>query len=88
MLGLEDIIGLEVISSDARVMGVVEGIGIDIPSWKVLGLRVGLRRGLEESIGRRRHVFAVERVQISTAEVDTVSDTVILRGPSPRPVRS
>lgn len=81
MLGLEEVIGLEIISSDARVVGTVEGVGIDISGWRIMALRVGLRRGLEESLGRRRHFFSVEKVYVSTAEVDTVSDTVILRKP-------
>lgn len=81
MLGLEEVIGLEVISSDARVVGTVEGVGIDIQAWKVPALKVGLRRGVEETLGKRRHMFAVEKVYISTAQIDTVSDTVILRRP-------
>jgi len=81
MLGLEEVIGLELISSDARVVGTVEGVGIDLSTWRILALRVGLRRGLEESVGRRRHLLAVEKIYVSTAEVDKVSDTIILRRP-------
>lgn len=81
MLGLEEVIGLELISSDARVVGTVEGVGIDLSTWRIMALRVGLRRGLEESLGRRRHMLAVEKVYISTSEVDTVSDTIILHKP-------
>ena len=44
-------------------------------------LRVGLRRGLEEPLGMRRHMFSVEKVMMATGSVDTVSDTVILHAP-------
>ena len=81
MLGLEEIIGLEVVSSDARVVGTVEGVGMDTNAWRIVALRVGLRRGLEEPLGMRRHMFSVEKVLMATEAIDTVSDTVILRSP-------
>lgn len=81
MLGLEEIIGLEVVSSDARVVGTVEGVGMDTNVWRIVALRVGLRRGLEEPLGMRRHMFSVEKVLMATEAIDTVSDTVILRSP-------
>ena len=81
MLGLEEIIGLEVVSSDARVVGTVEGVGIDTKGWRIVALRVGLRRGLEEPLGMRRHMFSVEKVLMATEAIDTVSDTVILHAP-------
>ena len=81
MLGLEEIIGLEVVSSDARVVGTVDGVGIDVERWRIDALRVGLRRGLEETLGMRRHMFAVEKVLLSTESIESVSDTVILRRP-------
>ena len=81
MLGLEEIIGLEVVSSDARVVGTVEGVGMDTNVWRIVALRVGLRRGLEEPLGMRRHMFSVEKVFMATEAIDTVSDTVILRSP-------
>ncbi|HPP45444.1 MAG TPA: PRC-barrel domain-containing protein [Methanomassiliicoccaceae archaeon] len=81
MLGLEDIIGLEVVSSDARVVGTVEGVGIDVKDWRIKALRVGLRRGLEEQLGVRRHMFSVEKIMMSTEFVDMVSDTVIMHTP-------
>ncbi len=81
MLGLEEVIGLEVISSDARVIGTVEGVGIDLAGWKVRALRVGLRRGMEEMIGRKRRYFAVDKVYIRTSELQAVSDAIIMHRP-------
>lgn len=78
---MEELIGLEVVSSDARVVGTVEGVGIDTKEWRIVALRVGLRRGLEEPLGMRRHMFSVEKVLMATEAVDMVSDTVILRAP-------
>jgi len=81
MLGLEEVIGLELVSSDARVIGTVEGVGIDLEHWTVRALRVGLRRGMEELIGRKRHYFAVDKVYVRTSELETVSDAIIMKRP-------
>jgi sporulation protein YlmC with PRC-barrel domain len=81
MLGLEEIIGLEMISSDARVVGTVEGVGIDTGKWQVLALLIGLRRGVEELLGRKRKYFAVDKVYVRTEELEAVSDSVIMRRP-------
>ncbi len=69
MIGLDEMIGLEVISADARVIGTVEGVEIDIKEWTARALHVGLRHGLEELVGKKRHHFVVERSYLKTAEV-------------------
>ena len=65
---LENIIGAEVMSSDAKVVGTVEGVEIDIKGWRLVALKIGLRRGLEDSIGSKKHLFSVEKVNVLAAE--------------------
>jgi|ADurb_Met_02_Slu_FD_contig_31_82058_length_1388_multi_6_in_0_out_0_2 sporulation protein YlmC with PRC-barrel domain len=81
MLGLEEIIGLELISSDARVIGTIEGVGMDLVGWKVRALKVGLRRGMEDAAGARKRVFGVSKIYVKTGEMQSVSDAVIMRRP-------
>ena len=81
MLGLEEIIGLELISSDARVIGTIEGVGMDLVAWNVKALRVGLRRGLEDAAGSRKRMFGISKIYIKTSELQSVSDAVIMRRP-------
>lgn len=81
MLGLEEIIGLEVISSDARVVGTVEGVGVDLLQWKVPALSVGLRRGVEDLAGIKKRPFSVEKVYMRTQDLEAISDTVIMKLP-------
>jgi sporulation protein YlmC with PRC-barrel domain len=81
MLGLEEIIGLEVISSDARVVGTVEGVGLNLQDWTIPVIRVGLRRGIEDLLGKKRRLLAVEKVNVRTEEIESVSDTIIMRKP-------
>lgn len=81
MQGLEELVGLELISSDARAIGTVEGAAIDVSAWAVRAIRVGLRRCTEKLIGRQRRLFTLDRVLISTAHLGRVSDAVIMRQP-------
>jgi len=81
MQGLEELVGLELISSDARTIGTVEGAAIDPSAWAVKAIRVGLRRGVEKLIDRQKRLFALDRVLISTAHLGRVSDAVIMRQP-------
>jgi sporulation protein YlmC with PRC-barrel domain len=81
MMGLEEVVGLELISADAKVIGTVDGVGMDVPAWKVKALRVGVRRGIEEALGGKRKLFGVTKVFIKTEELRSVSDTVILGRP-------
>lgn len=81
MQGLEELVGLELISSDAMTIGTVEGAGIDVSGWTVKAIRVGLRRGTERLIGRHKKHFALDRVLVSTAHLGRMSDAVIMKQP-------
>lgn len=78
MLKMEDIVGLEVISADARVVGIVEGIGIDVEEWKIPALRIGLKRGVEEAIGVKKPLFSSAKLHLKTDGVESISDTITL----------
>jgi sporulation protein YlmC with PRC-barrel domain len=78
MLKMEDIVGLEVISADARVVGIVEGIGIDVEEWKIPALRIGLKKGVEEAIGVKKPLFSSAKLHLKTDGVESISDTITL----------
>jgi len=78
MLKMEDIVGLEVISADARVVGIVEGIGLDVEEWKIPALRVALKKGVEEVIGVKKPLFSSAKLHIRTSGVESISDTITL----------
>ena len=81
MQGLEELVGLELVSSDARAIGTVEGAGIDVSGWTLKAIRVGLRRGTERLIGRQKKHFTLDKVLISTVHLGRMSDAVILEKP-------
>ncbi|MCJ7517729.1 MAG: hypothetical protein MUO18_07195, partial [Methanomassiliicoccales archaeon] len=87
MLKMEDIVGLEVISADARVMGIVEGIGIDVDEWKIPALRIALKKGVEETIGMKKPLFSSAKLYLKTSGVESISDTITLN-PDLRDVKS
>lgn len=81
MHGLEDLVGLELISSDAWVVGSVEGAILDLSDWRVKALKVGLRHGTESAIGRRKRRFALDRILIGTEGLGSVSDVIMMQRP-------
>ncbi len=58
MLDIEDILGKEMVSSDAKVVGYVEGVDLDRDKWKVPSLRITINKGLEAQLTRRRGSWA------------------------------
>ena len=78
MLKMEDIVGLEVISADARVVGIVEGIGIDVDEWKIPALRIALKKGVEEAIGVKKPLFSSAKLHLKTSGIESISDTITL----------
>ncbi len=81
MQGLEELVGLEMVSTDAKVIGTVEGAGLDVSAWRVKAIRVGLRRGTEDLIGRQRRHFMLERALIRTEHLGSISEVVIMELP-------
>ncbi|HUT26903.1 MAG TPA: PRC-barrel domain-containing protein [Methanomassiliicoccales archaeon] len=78
MSGLEDIVGKEVISADAIIIGTVEGISVDTDIWKVPAIRVSVRKGNEASLNMKKKAIGLQRVHVATPQVSSVSDTVTL----------
>jgi len=78
MPGLEDIVGKEVISADAIIIGTIEGLSLDVDNWKVTGVRVSLRKGNEAALNLKKKALGLQRVHVATPQVSSVSDTVTL----------
>ncbi|OPX59402.1 MAG: PRC-barrel domain protein [Methanomassiliicoccales archaeon PtaB.Bin134] len=78
MSGLEDIVGKEVISADAIIIGTVEGIALDVDNWKVTAIRVSVRKGNEAALNLKKKALGVQRVHVAAPQVSSVSDTVTL----------
>ncbi len=78
MYKIENIVGLEVISDDARVLGAAEKVVLDTAAWRVPALGLGLRKGIEESMGLKKPLFGSASVFLQTSAIESVSDTITL----------
>jgi len=78
MTGLEDIRGKDVISADAVIIGTVDSITVDTDIWKVLAIKVSVRKGNEAALNVKKKALGTTRVHVATPQVSSVTDTVTL----------
>lgn len=78
MRDLEDIIGNEVVSADARILGVVDGVAIDTNSWLAPAIKICLKRGVEITPDIKKPQFGAACFFIESANVESVSDLITL----------
>lgn len=78
MVRLEDIMGKEVISSDAIIVGSVEGVSIDPEHWRIPAIRVTVTKGLEMAVDKKKKTIGSSRAFINTGAVNDVTDTITL----------
>lgn len=81
MLRMEDVMGKEVIASDAIIIGTVEGVSIDPEHWRIPALRVTVTKGLETAVDKKKKTIGSSRAFINTGAVSSVSDTITLTPP-------
>ena len=81
MLRLEDIIGIEVLSSDAKVVGTVEGVAVDTENWRVGALKIMITKGVEANLNVKKPLFGAARTAFHTDKVDSIKDVVKLKEP-------
>lgn len=81
MLRLEEIIGLEVLSSDAKVLGTVEGVGVDSENWRVGALKVAVTKGMEPNLRVKKPLFGAARIAFPSEKVESVRDVVKMKEP-------
>ena len=76
---MDAIIGLEVLTSDAKLVGTVEGVGIDTDGWNVVALKLALKKGIEENAGVKKPLIGLARVAVEARNVDSVGDVIKLK---------
>jgi sporulation protein YlmC with PRC-barrel domain len=81
MVRMEDVMGKEVISSDAIIVGTVEGVSIDPEHWRIPALRVTVTKGLEMALDKKKKKIGSSRAFINTGAVSSVTDTITLVPP-------
>lgn len=78
MLEIEEILGKEMVSSDAKVVGYIEGVDLDREKWKVPSLRITINKGLEAQLNRKKKVLGAAHAHVKIEAVHHISDLVTL----------
>ena len=81
MVRMEDVMGKEVISSDAIIVGSVEGVSVDPDHWRIPALRVTVTKGLEMAVDKKKKKIGSSKVFINTGAVNSVTDNITLGAP-------
>jgi len=78
MVRMEDIMGKEVISTDAIIVGTVEGVNIDPDHWRIPAVRITVTKGLEMALGKKKKTLGSSKAFINTGAVVGFTDTITL----------
>ncbi len=75
----KDLVGRTVIDAAGRALGEITGLILDPEEWKVLALRLRLRKGVADAIKIPRGRFRAASVAVPTHLVLGAGDTVVLK---------
>ena len=77
MINFEEIIGLQVVTSGAHILGEVKGAKVDTATWEIKFLNVKLTGDAAESLGMKKR-FRSSTVCLPVNMVVTVGDFVTI----------
>ena len=75
---LADLNGKPVITSEARVLGKVEGVEIDIDNWKATDLHINLEKEIIEELNFKKPLFGSVIVRLPVMTIKAVGDVIAL----------
>ena len=71
--------GKKVIGAEAFILGEVEGIDLNLETWKVEGLQVGLTNDAATKIGFKRPIMSQIVIMLPPSLTSSVGDVVTLK---------
>jgi sporulation protein YlmC with PRC-barrel domain len=77
MINIEDVLGLQVVTSGAHIIGEVKGAQIDTESWAVKYLNVKLSGEAAESLGMKKR-FRSSKICIPVSWIQAVAHVVTI----------
>jgi sporulation protein YlmC with PRC-barrel domain len=77
LINFEEIIGLNVVTSEANIIGEVEGAKVDTPTWMIKFLNVKLTGEAAESLGKKKR-FRSSKICIPVSMVQAVGHVVTI----------
>jgi sporulation protein YlmC with PRC-barrel domain len=79
MVRAKNLVGLNVITSDASKLGQVDGTELDTDSWKATHLRIDLTEDSIRELGLKKPFMGGVRVCLPVSLVSKVGDVVTLK---------
>jgi sporulation protein YlmC with PRC-barrel domain len=73
-----DLNGKQVITSEAQLLGEVEGVEINIDEWKVTGLHINLEKEIIEKFNFKKPLFGSVIVLLPVTTIKAVGDVIAL----------
>jgi sporulation protein YlmC with PRC-barrel domain len=70
--------GKEVVTSEAQVIGEVEGAEVDTDTWKVTHLRISLIKDISDKFNFKKPFFGSVTVSLPVANIKAVGDVIAL----------
>ncbi len=70
--------GKQVITSEAQVLGEIEGAEVDIDEWKVTGLYISLLKEISEKFNFKKPLFGSVIVLLPVTTIKAVGDIIAL----------
>jgi sporulation protein YlmC with PRC-barrel domain len=73
--------GINVVSSEAKIIGQVSGIEIDLDQWKVTDLRIQLSDEMIEYLGYKKPFLGHVEIRLAVDAVKSIADVVSINKP-------
>ena len=77
MIDFEKIIGLQVITSGAHILGEVKGARVDTKTWQIKYLNVKLAAAAANRLGMKKR-FRSSMISVPVADINAVAGVVML----------
>jgi sporulation protein YlmC with PRC-barrel domain len=77
LINFEKLIGMQIVTSEAYVLGEVKGAGVDTDNWRVLNLHVKLTDAASNRLGFKKR-FRSSTVSVPVTMVQAVGDLVTI----------
>jgi sporulation protein YlmC with PRC-barrel domain len=78
MIELEDIIGKQLVSGNAKMVGKVVDIAIDVVAWRIPAISVSINKGNEVYLNKKKKFVGTQTAMVKTESIRSVTDMIAL----------
>lgn len=78
MIELQDLIGKEVMSANAKLVGKVDDAAVDVKTWRVPALSISISKGNESFLKQKKKIISAASANVKVESVRSVKDHVML----------